>query len=204
MTVLAQDSFDRADGALGTADVGGAWTAIAGTDSWGIVSNTARTTGVSVGIGITKIGSPVADVKLSVDYTDNSPGRGYTGLFARYVDDGNYYVCHAQNGSSPRHANIYAVVAYARTNILNFDMNDATYKLGFQLVGSTLSILKNDVEVASIVDTTYTAAGPYGMMFWTTSGWSDGSVDNFLATDIPAPPPAARRSSVVVLRRRRL
>lgn len=180
--ILAQDSFDRANGALGTADVGGVWTNVPGTDSWGVVSNKAQVTGVSVGLGVALIGGNVADLEQSLDITETSPNRGYVGLTARYIDTSNYYVCNHQNGSAPRHANIYKVVSGVATNLLNFDVNTDTYRLGFRVQGNVLSILKNGLVVATIVDNTFSAAGRYGMMFWTGSGWSDFIADNYLAT----------------------
>ena len=89
--VVARDTFDRPDGPIGTADVGGGWTEIH--DSWSVRDHQARAakasessygyatlvTGVSDGYVVE------ADVTLSPTFQRAAPG-----LLANYADDENY------------------------------------------------------------------------------------------------------------------
>lgn len=89
--VVARDSFDRPDGPIGTADVGGGWTEIH--DSWSVRDRQARAakassssygyatllTGVSDGYVVE------ADVTLSPTFQRAAPG-----LLANYADNENY------------------------------------------------------------------------------------------------------------------
>ena len=89
--VVARDTFDRPDGPIGTADVGGGWTEIH--DSWSVRDHQARAakassssygyatlvTGVSDGYLVE------ADVTLSPTFERAAPG-----LLANYADNENY------------------------------------------------------------------------------------------------------------------
>lgn len=89
--VVARDTFDRSDGPIGTADVGGGWTEIH--DSWSVRDHQARAakassssygyatlvTGVSDGYVVE------ADVTLSPTFQRAAPG-----LLANYADNENY------------------------------------------------------------------------------------------------------------------
>lgn len=183
-SLLVEDSFNRGDGNLAGsfADVGGMWTNV-GYDTWGTVSNVAKVTGVTTGMGACKIGSPRADVEMVVDYQHLEPSRGHGGLFARFQDVNNYYFCHYHNGGIPRSLRVDKVVSGGAVlvgeYILGYDINAG--KMGFRIIGDQLTVLWDDVELDTFTDSEIASPGAYGMMFWTSSGWSDFQVDNFKA-----------------------
>lgn len=193
MTVLAQDSFDRANGPLGTADFGGAWTEQS-SSQWAIASNEAVVNNVISGLGLATIGAADDDVLLSADWRSVAPNRGDTGLVARWLDNNNYYSGVANNHSSPYSMSIYKTVAGVRTQItIGLPIVEVAYRLGFLVRGSELILYKDGIPVLSATDTDLPAAGLFGMHFWTGSGWSDGIFNDFLAETAPPVPTSGFR-----------
>jgi len=110
MTIVAQDSFNRADSAvsLGSATVGGSWSipAIApGGAAWGIDSNRAYcvsppssyfTSTVDVPKNLAVIGSESGDhtVSATITLSTTSPNAG---LVAKYKDVNNFISCYLHN-----------------------------------------------------------------------------------------------------------
>ena len=87
---LASDSFNRANSTttLGTADVGGAWTAHSGT--WGIDTNRAYLVSTT-GQAIASLSTSSPNVAVSADVTlSATSNRADTGLVFRVVDNNNY------------------------------------------------------------------------------------------------------------------
>lgn len=63
--LLASDSFNRADGPLGTADIGGAW---ATTGTWSIVSGQARNAGsADYDLATLNVSATAVDVRITID-----------------------------------------------------------------------------------------------------------------------------------------
>lgn len=87
---IASDTFDRADGALGTATVGGAWTAIMGT--WAIASNRAKLTSTNSGamaVAMLPVGTALSTGSALVD-VQLSSGNARVGLVLRGTDQNSY------------------------------------------------------------------------------------------------------------------
>ena len=92
---LASDSFNRADGVLGSTDGAGhleansgsgkAWTAQVGT--WAVASNKAACSALSGGVGIATVDAGNADVVMRFDITRAGDNVGFV---LRYVDSSNY------------------------------------------------------------------------------------------------------------------
>jgi hypothetical protein len=82
-TTLGSDAFTRANSAstMGTADVGGAWTA--GTGTWGIISNTAYCAAGVVGdVALATLNAGVADCTVEVTIAVEGTS-GFSGLMLR-------------------------------------------------------------------------------------------------------------------------
>lgn len=87
---LGHDTFTRADGALGTAETGGPWTAVAGT--WTVLGNQARAGGGTgdYDVATLNVGTAAVDLRATVD-----PANGETndmGPVARVVDSTHYII----------------------------------------------------------------------------------------------------------------
>jgi hypothetical protein len=98
LPALAQDSLDRVNSSssLGTADVGGAWTAQSGT--WGITSNAGYTvSGTNGGIATLTLSTTPEDVGTTI-VTDAIDTHVH-GLLPLYVDANNYLVITYFGGS---------------------------------------------------------------------------------------------------------
>ncbi len=90
---LVSDSFDRADGALGTADVGGAWTAVAGT--WAISSQRAKITYGNSGVmcvAMLPAGTGPTQCAAMVDIQLSPGGTARAGLALRGTDASSFLV----------------------------------------------------------------------------------------------------------------
>jgi len=92
------DTFTRADGAIGSAETGGAYTT---TGTWTISSNQAMSTDTS-GVGTrATLSSGIADGLLEVTIS-GAAATSYGGLVFRWVDANNYWLAY-YNGSTNFH-----------------------------------------------------------------------------------------------------
>jgi hypothetical protein len=165
ITPVVADTFTRADSAtsLGTADTGGAWTALSGT--WGISSNQAYKPAGTTGIAY--IDSGKADCKIQVDHSTVSGVNG--GLAFRIVDASNYWLA---SGNQLWKVQSGSFIAQGGT-YLSFT-NGQTMQV--VLNGSLITVLKNGVAVATAVDSFQSTATKHGLRTDNTTA----RFDNFL------------------------
>jgi hypothetical protein len=175
------DSFTRTDSSssLGSADVGGVWTASHGT--WGISSNQAYTsasdTGGTFG-GLATIDHGWSDGSIQVNVTNPSNGH-QGGLNFRYSDANNFWVAfiYRANGS-PFHSLLYAgkAVAGSVSYLINgVDVESViTYPatLSVTTTGSSIGIYLNGSQVSGspLTDSHNSTATGHGLhLFGTTT-----------------------------------
>ena len=112
LSLIAQDSFDRANNAssLGNADLGGAWTAHLGT--WGIDANQGRLqTADPGGINLATLTTTKSDVQHTVTFSGNI---GQSWSVFRLVDASNYMLVSAQDANTVK---LFSVVATSFTEL---------------------------------------------------------------------------------------
>jgi hypothetical protein len=166
--VAAFDDFDGASSSttLGTALVGGAWTAGSGT--WGITSNTAYLT-ADYADAVAVLETSVADCTVQATFTTNVAGQR---LVVRYADASNYlYVQTTSTGYDlgKRDTGVDTVLASAATTPADGDV------VRVILVGSSVRLLVNGYELAtltSVFNLTETKHG-IGSALASTPRWND-------------------------------
>jgi hypothetical protein len=193
MTTYATDSFDRADGGIGTADTGGAWTNRVGT--WTIVSNKAKIgTPVDDTRNMVTLAVAQADVHVSVDLTLSATNnRASAGLVVRYADDNNLIRLELFKSSSVAN-DIYLVQRLAGSNTTLGSLigtgaltNGNTYNIKLIISGTNISYVQDGVQrIAPAAFNSGLTTQNYGLI--SLKGSSDfdngGSAwDNFLITD---------------------
>lgn len=162
------DRFDRANSAssLGTAEVGGAWTAHSGT--WGISSKSAYV--------VTRSGDTVASVDVGVtDYTMScritaGSSQSQPGLAFRVVDSSNLLLVNFSNPSSPTQVcAFWKVVAGVYTQLGSLTHPTPILTVGqstliaIKNIGSELELYIRGVMVLSVTDSTHGSATRVGL-----------------------------------------
>lgn len=169
--VTAGDSFNRANGSLGTSDTGHTWTVNSGTAT--ITSNAAQATSTAVAT----ISSLTADgaVQLRVS-TASSTCR----VRFRWADSSNYW----EWGNNTAASRLTKVVAGTSTTLFEATEGIAVGDV-FAAVfsGSTITIYKNGVRKSTITDSANSSNTAHGFQigtnaaiddwyFWSTTGMS--------------------------------
>lgn len=201
MPVVASDSFDRADAALGTADTGGAWTLHNG--SWAVSSNQAWMSAANGALCVASLNLSVSDVILQCDITP-SPVRVWAGLAARVTDHLNNVALRMVAGVADTF-DIVKTVAGVETVISNQVTGAISlgtpYRVKWTMTGSnhvaTLTRISDGVVVATVSgsDAAFATNTKHGL--WTIPGASSDLDDrqtrwnNFLVTNIDADAGAA-------------
>lgn len=152
VTAEASDSFNRADGALGSTDGAGhleansgsglAWASNVGT--WAIASNLAVSSALSGGIAVATVDGAKADVFATAKLVRSA---GNVGLVVRYVDVSNYiYAYH--DGTN---ATLRKVVAGVDSAVIA--ATAATYaasaKLTITSEGTAFQLFYNDIRIGT-------------------------------------------------------
>lgn len=152
--LLAYDDFNRADGLLGTADSGQAWTYGGGSD-WGIASGAARPNAITSGI-VAWVPIPTPDVYVSAVLNS----LGFCSLIARAQSFGNYYIVSVQSST----LRLFRAVSNAATQIgiATVAMPVGT-RVGIRCTGTTIEALVNDVPQITTTDSTWSTAGQAGL-----------------------------------------
>lgn len=208
MTAHASDAFTRADSAttLGTADVGGAWTAQVGT--WGILSNKAYcavATSDAYNIATLTLQN-TADVTVSCDVTTSATANRTTaGLALRYTDVNNWVrLLLFKEGSIPNSIYLQQTVSGTPTTLANLDsagLADGTlYNLKAVIAGTTIAVyLDNVLKIAATSFNSGLTTQKYGPALYKAASTFDNGgsrFDNFLVTvftGVPRPQQAVYR-----------
>ena len=204
--VLAQDDFNRADGSLGTADIGGAWTThigtLTGTPAWTITSDTVAATGPGSTDNWLSATLPlsVATGSIFCDFY-LSPTSANTGVCLWSSTDGTTYL-NVQLNESDTYDRIAISKRVAGSTTwlqeqdgLNFG-NGVGYSLAVVFTATTVMVYLDGVRYIdydfTAQDLTDLAGGTFlGLRSWYGPGDDDGGSrwDRFLVTDstsIPA------------------
>lgn len=153
------DSFNRADNpaALGVADTGQTWSALAGT--WSTLSNQARTaTSVGANYNVAVLDAGRAD--CTVQLTASTVVAGI-GISARVVDATNFIHLEAVGAT----LTLYRRVAGASTTIGSFAytvVNGDVMKMA--LSGSSIICYVNNVSMISVTEATHASATKHGLL----------------------------------------
>lgn len=174
---LAQDSFDRANGAIGTAEFGGAWTINAG--SFNIVSNKAKAGTSGFSSAATLAISPL-DYEVSADVTWSGDSRA--AIVARCDSSGitNYMRLYT-DGSSIVIGKIIASSATALATYSYSWTSGTTHNLKLACNGNNFSAYLDGVLVASVTNDNATKTlKNAGISASPVSGTPTSLFDNFL------------------------
>lgn len=143
------DSFNRADNAasLGSADVGGAWTAAAGT--WSILSNKARMTTVTLDAYAILTSGFLADGYVEVDVT-LSAARADVGVLFKYLDTNNTLMLELYRAGAGNNINLYKRTAgswstLATTGATAGLVLGQTYKVRVEFYGGQIYVYVDGV-----------------------------------------------------------
>jgi len=171
---LPQDDFNRSNGNLGTAVVGGAWQ---GDASWQINSNKAR----NASTGAAWLDAGVDDMIVEADITYDSLESG---LIARVTDANNLlYLDVTHNNGTTASINIYKRVSGTFTAIGTADYVTtsigAVLNLKLECSGSNIKAYVNDVLIVSATDSVQTGQGA-GIIC--LAGPNPTIFDNFVVT----------------------
>lgn len=174
VTTYVSDTFNRADSAvsLGSADVGGAWTASVGT--WGISSNVAYQV-ADAGQDVAQIDSTVANCTIRCTYSVASPNSQR--IIFRFSDTSNYWLLQTEGGTAYK---LYKYVAAAFTLAGTYSTTPANGDvLMIVLNGNQIDAYLNGVLRISTTDahnSTATRHGIGGANNSLTGRWEDFSV----------------------------
>lgn len=182
VTVLAQDTFDRADqSGLGTASDGKTWT-LAGGGTWAISSNQATMSAPSDG-ALATVDAAATNMIVSVTaptMTWSASSNEGLSLVARYADASNYYMVIAYAASSG--IQVYKRVAGSNTLIANTaTLLTAGQTLALSVVGTTVRVLVNGSQLLSVTDSALSSGTRAGLR--NQGGVATGKFwENFLVT----------------------
>jgi hypothetical protein len=220
--VLAQDGFDRADGSLGSAPVGGAWTTFGGV-TWAIQGNAAAAIGGG-GEGVALLATPSAVVSITTDAT-LSTADAEPSLSFRSVDHQTQLlagIVRRVNGVGTETANrisLFARQGGSYTELETFPnamvQPGETYQLRVDADGPEIDVYIDGVQVIdytldAALQSTFGANTSHGLrtIYGGVGGDNEDGLsrwDDFVVTDLrdgptpPPPPPATNPAEYVSL-----
>jgi len=165
--VHAADSFNRANGAIGTADTGQSWATLNSSSTFNISSNQAvplNLTGTLHTPCVVDAG--VSDCVVSCDFLSTGSGIGFV---FRCVDDSNYWLTLVFDGA------LYKKVAGSFTFVQSVTAGSGTWSA--KLAGSSITVVNAGVAVATITDAFNSTATRHGFSSLNTS--PGPAYDNF-------------------------
>ena len=179
--ILAQDSFDRSNGALGTAEIGGAWTVNNGSVS--IVSNKAKGGSATATTDAATLVMGQLDYEISVDIT------WYTGevvsVFARCAASGVSDLMRLRYDGTD--IVITKIISGSSTTLATAALSwtsGTTKRLALSCVGNTFVGYVDGVQYVSVTDDNTTKAR-YNVGFGAFAGAAPASLfDNFLVMGV--------------------
>lgn len=173
VTTYISDSFNRADSAvsLGSADIGGAWTATTGT--WGISSNKGYLV-TDAGQDVAQIDSGVANCTIRCLYS--TVGANSQRLVFRFTDASNFLICQTE-GTAYK---VYKYVAGGFTQLGTYSVTPADGdQIMVVLNGSNIDFYLNGTLRISVSDAFNNTATRHGLGGANNTGaarWEDYSV----------------------------
>lgn len=186
MTVLATDAFNRADGALGAN-----WTTVTGQDPLVIVSNEATYTSVGNDAASVYTGVAFPDDHYSQGVVKNlnavAPGDTGIGLIVRALTAARTNYRLTINSNPAGSWQLAKFIAGAFT-----DLNDGTdaWASGdtarLEAQGTTIRVLRNGVQIFSVVDGGIPTGGGAGIVYSSTA--TGETIDDFEGGDFVTPP----------------
>jgi len=158
-STLVSDAFNRADSgsSLGTADVGGAWTAHSGT--WGIETNKARCfSGGNQSFATIDAGVSDCTIAVTMSATLNAGG----GITFRFQDTSNTWFIDSDSGGPA----LWKVIAGSYTQVVN-GLGGVTLSAGdilsIVLAGNDFDIKKNGSSIYTTSQSQLASATRHGL-----------------------------------------
>lgn len=171
MTTYVQDSFNRADGAVGTADIGGAWTTTGDAD---VVSNQC-VLGDPGTSGTMVIDCATPDVDLTVTWVDKG-FISYGRIVLRFQDTSNYIAIY--------HNQIYRVISGSAGIVATYSTIAAGSVIRVKTDRGRMQVWDDGSPIADVGIHNYITETEHGLYHTTnyTSTWDDITIDS-----VPAP-----------------
>lgn len=162
---LLRDTFSRADGALGTAEVGGAWGG--GVSSWTISSGKA-VQGDTTNNNATLDAGYSGSVEFGVRMTTGRATSNGSGLWLRAnADGGNRIALHYESDGVTNSWVLYRVVSGAFTSIGSYSPSLAaigyTWALNIRLRGSLIVVNIDGTDRISVTESTHQSQTIYAI-----------------------------------------
>lgn len=183
--LLSSDSFNRANGPLGSTDGSGtkdpaAWTTAVGT--FAIASNVATVSALAhpVWSGIFLMASASVDLGTgNVDLSITLPNAsGHTGLLFRFQDASNFWMFYANAPSNYTVQEVKAGLLLGGTSAALTPNNNDVLRLLAN--GSSITAFVNGVQQISVTNSDFQAATKHGLYVDT---FTTGTWDNWSASD---------------------
>ena len=167
MGVIASDSFNRADGPIGSADTGQTWVATNVGSTFAIISNQAGVTSTFAAYTPCVVQTNVSDCTVSVDVTNTEAN---TGLCFRCIDDSNYWMVLTFGGY------LFKNIAGAFTLVATGTGGTGTWQA--VLSGSSIVVKNNGVVNVTATDSTNATGTQHGLVAYSSSTqrWDNFSV----------------------------
>lgn len=175
MGIIVSDSFNRANGAIGTADTGQTWATTNGGSSYSISSNQVAPALIgSAQHTPCVIDAGKSDGIVSCDYASSVSG---TGLVFRLVDDANFWLVLVFDGT------MYKKVAGSYTFVASVTAGNGTWTA--ELDGTSIVVKNNGVQQASVTDSFNQTGTKHG---FSSVNSNTQRYDNFSFITPSAPP----------------
>lgn len=177
---IAIDAFDRADGPIGTADLGGAWVNASG--RWQVYSNRARCYDGASG-DRALVACTAADVEVSVKIL--APGTTGDGVVARCPDTttGTFYLGRAKPGVVELYRFVDGTAAIVGSLVHSWVAGDTITLRVSEGAGQTdLALLVNGVSKVTYADTATTRPSTSAYVGLRAGGSGNPMFDDFSAT----------------------
>jgi hypothetical protein len=194
--IVASDDFDRANGPIGTADIGGVWETSPAT-TWSIVDNKAAV--APAGPGVALLQSGATDVSVSADLTVSPTaltGGAQVGLSFRALERNNQLLAGLVLDASNNRLGLFKVDAGANIPLDQVNpytlMPGTTYHMRVDAVGADITVFLDGTAVMTYTltpaeMTKYGSNTKHGLR--STSPEDGGSRwDNFEVRNLGAPP----------------
>lgn len=188
-TTYAADTFTRADGPVGNAEIGGAWTASGAAATWAVASNQLTGQSTTGYAALLTVDDGQSDGAIQATFVG---GNG--GLVFRRTSAKDYWVLTFNVGNSIRLS--YFLSGYtlkAQPGVVAA----AGDVFRIELTGPAIVVYRNGKQIISITDSTRVAATSHGLL---ATGSGVAKFDNFShysLTSTPTPTPTPTPTGTV-------